>query len=93
MSRKLRGCMLGFDAPFNPLRVKGAHGRGRKERQTDLENDSNGPSGDGASLEAMVLPLSPRNISAYSFLSGGKDKETSDPGDDSTRPPTSWSQN
>ncbi|MCD7471183.1 hypothetical protein HAX54_011498 [Datura stramonium] len=53
MSQKVRGCMLGFDVPFNPLRVKGAHGRGRKERKTDLENDSNGLGGDGAGLAVM----------------------------------------
>ncbi|MCD7454233.1 hypothetical protein HAX54_024019 [Datura stramonium] len=53
MPRKVRGYMLGFDAPFNPLRVKGAHGRGRKERKTDSEDDSDGSGGDGAGLATM----------------------------------------
>ncbi|MCD9644613.1 hypothetical protein HAX54_032969 [Datura stramonium] len=65
MPRKVRGYILWFDAPFNPLRVKGAHGRGRKERKTDLKDDSDGPGGDGASLAAMQellcgLPRLPR---------------------------------
>ncbi|MCD9560241.1 hypothetical protein HAX54_018745 [Datura stramonium] len=47
--RKVRGCMLGFDSPFNALRVKGAHGRVRKERKTDSEDDGDDPDGDGAS--------------------------------------------
>ncbi|MCD7457678.1 hypothetical protein HAX54_035751 [Datura stramonium] len=67
MPRKVRDCMLGFDAPFNPLRVKGAHGRGRKERKTDSKDDSDGPGGDGADLAAMQellggLPRLPREV-------------------------------
>ncbi|MCD7460552.1 hypothetical protein HAX54_043765 [Datura stramonium] len=53
MPQKVRGCKLGFAAPFNPLRVKGAHAKGRKERNTDSKDDSDGPSGDGAGLAAM----------------------------------------
>ncbi|MCD9638397.1 hypothetical protein HAX54_022339, partial [Datura stramonium] len=49
----IRDYMLGFDAPFNPLREKGASGRGRKERKNELQDDSDGPGGDGAGLEAM----------------------------------------
>ncbi|MCD9644614.1 hypothetical protein HAX54_032970 [Datura stramonium] len=46
--RKVRGYIPGFDVPFNPLRVNGAHVRGRKERNTESKDDS-----DGASLAAM----------------------------------------
>ncbi|MCD7469973.1 hypothetical protein HAX54_009470 [Datura stramonium] len=51
--QKVSDCMLGFDAPFNTLRVKGASGKGRKERKTDSEDDSNGLDGDWASLVAI----------------------------------------
>ncbi|MCD7460551.1 hypothetical protein HAX54_043764 [Datura stramonium] len=45
--------LQGFEALFNILRVKGVHGRGRKERNTDSKDDSDGLSGDRASLAAM----------------------------------------
>ncbi|MCD9642585.1 hypothetical protein HAX54_029459, partial [Datura stramonium] len=54
MPRKLRGCMLGFDAFFNPLRMKGAHGTGRKERKIDSKDDSDGPGSDGLKPFAAV---------------------------------------
>ncbi|MCD7454282.1 hypothetical protein HAX54_024213 [Datura stramonium] len=87
--------MLGFDAPFNQLRVKGASGRGRKKKKADSEDDSDGSDGDDAGssrptglfqqMEAnfiampQVPQLSPRDVPEYSFLSGGEDKEASDP--------------
>ncbi|MCD7471182.1 hypothetical protein HAX54_011497 [Datura stramonium] len=39
--------------PPSPLCYIGAHGRGRKERKTDLENDSDGLGGDGVGLAVM----------------------------------------
>ncbi|MCD9639200.1 hypothetical protein HAX54_023578 [Datura stramonium] len=115
MPQKVRGCMLGFDAPFNPLRVKGAHGRGRKERKIDSKDDGDDPNGDGLIppgpldrsngwrliwqlcdkgvkkiyctllIGLRVPPLSPRNFLEYSLLSGGEDKEASDPSDNSDK--------
>ncbi|MCD7463637.1 protein 2 3 complex subunit [Datura stramonium] len=58
LPRKVKGCMLGFDALLNPLRVKGAYGRGGKERRTNSENDSDDPDGDGA------IPLGPLDPSS-----------------------------
>ncbi|MCD9560079.1 hypothetical protein HAX54_018520 [Datura stramonium] len=47
------GLYAGHDAQSNPLRVKGAVGRGRKKRKVDSENNSDGLGGNGAGLEAM----------------------------------------
>ncbi|MCD7455674.1 hypothetical protein HAX54_029127, partial [Datura stramonium] len=47
--REVRDCMLGVMLPYNPLRGKGAPRKGRKERNTDSEDDNVDPSGEGAS--------------------------------------------
>ncbi|MCD7450537.1 hypothetical protein HAX54_006997 [Datura stramonium] len=39
---EVRDYMLGFDVPFNPLRVKGGPGRDRKKRKVDSEDDIDG---------------------------------------------------
>ncbi|MCD9643685.1 hypothetical protein HAX54_031332 [Datura stramonium] len=52
-----RDCMLGFDAPFDPLRLKGALGRGRTERKAISEDKSDGSSGDGAGYSGPTGPF------------------------------------
>ncbi|MCE3215751.1 hypothetical protein HAX54_003367, partial [Datura stramonium] len=54
---EVRKCMLGCDAPFNPLMVESANRRGRKMRKDDSENDNDGPSDDGAGSSRLTGPL------------------------------------
>ncbi|MCD7457700.1 hypothetical protein HAX54_035907 [Datura stramonium] len=78
--RKVRDCMLGCDAPFNSLRVKGVPGRGRKKRKADSENDNDGPGCDGVGSSRLTRPF--QRMEAGLAAIDGEDEETSDPGND-----------
>ncbi|MCD7454009.1 hypothetical protein HAX54_023205 [Datura stramonium] len=51
------GLMLGCDAPFNPLRVKGASEKGRKKMKADSEDDSDDLSGDRVGSSRPTRPF------------------------------------
>ncbi|MCD9645654.1 hypothetical protein HAX54_034716 [Datura stramonium] len=55
--REVKDCMLGCDAPFNPLRVKVATGRSRKKRKAGSEDDSDGPAYQTLPMEADLMAM------------------------------------
>ncbi|MCD7459197.1 hypothetical protein HAX54_040274 [Datura stramonium] len=71
--REKRDCMLGFDAPFDPLRVKDAPGRDKKERKADSEDNSDGSGSDEVNSSRPTRPFQwmEANLAAMRELLGG----------------------